>query len=193
MGEFLAVRRGEFITSIPKFAEETGMSIQKVRTFWKLLEDDKMIVKKSTREATKLTVCNYEHYQDAQQREQQISNRSATTENKGNKETSKEKVKKESPDPPFSTPKFRSVWNEWMEFRKSNNWPRSETYLKRAYPNLEKLSGGNVSTAIAIINQSMDQSWQGLFKLKGDAAPQKAKHGTKGRGSYSPTKKVKEI
>lgn len=63
----ITIKRGEFVTSINNFARETGLSEQRVRTFWKLLEDDSMILRKSTSNLTKITVCKYDDYQVEQQ------------------------------------------------------------------------------------------------------------------------------
>ena len=63
------VERGEFITSIGHFAQDTKMSIKKTRHFWELLENDAMISKQSTSKWTKITVCEYDSYQGEGQAE----------------------------------------------------------------------------------------------------------------------------
>jgi hypothetical protein len=95
------VQRGEFITSIQNISKQTGMSMQSVRTFLERLEDDKMIVRKSTNKLTRITICNYDKYQDQQQTnntqttyEQQTNNKQTTTE-KEYKERKEIKKKKE--------------------------------------------------------------------------------------------------
>jgi hypothetical protein len=130
-----------------------------------------MIVKKSTKEATKLCVCNYEHYQDTQQREQQAGNRPATTENKGNKENNKNpsispQESLEYLPEHFRGGKFETTWIKWWEYRKSEHWTTKISYAKSSCRDLEKLAHGNVSIARKVVEQSMAKGWQGLFSLK---------------------------
>jgi hypothetical protein len=46
--ELVELKRGEFITSIFNIAEHTSLTTRGVRTFLQLLENDGMIIKKST-------------------------------------------------------------------------------------------------------------------------------------------------
>jgi hypothetical protein len=61
--ELVLVNRGEFITSEVKLANEWGWGRDKVRNFLQLLEEDKMIIKKSTTRYTSVTIVNYEFFQ----------------------------------------------------------------------------------------------------------------------------------
>jgi len=77
---------GEFITSLNHLSRDLKTSIQKIRTFILLLENDSMIVKKTTNKLTKITICNYSSYQTEQQtnnkqitNKQQTSNKQITT------------------------------------------------------------------------------------------------------------------
>jgi len=100
--ELHEVNRGEFITSIENLTKELNeCTPQKLRTFLKLLENDKMIIKKSTCKLTKITICNYDSYQGEQQTnniqttyKQHTANKQITTENKENKDKKDKKVKK---------------------------------------------------------------------------------------------------
>ena len=121
---------------------------------------------------TKITVCNYDSYQGDATNQRQSNDTPTTQEKEIKKEKKKEKVEKEkfdaSENPPekFLSPKFRKVWKDWIKYRRENGWTTKETYLKSSTRNLEKLAGDNTSIAIKIIQQSMDQGWQGLFALK---------------------------
>ena len=97
------MERGQFITSIGNFSKDTGLTDQGVRTFWKLLEADEMISRKSTSNSTKITICNYDAYQIVQQtnnkpvtNEQQTSNKPVTTD----KNVKKDKELKENKEIP---------------------------------------------------------------------------------------------
>lgn len=81
-GELIVCNRGQSTMSLSSWASKFGRkwSIQKVRTFFKLLEKDKMITIEGLRKTTRLTVCNYESYQDEQQGEnKQITQRQHAT------------------------------------------------------------------------------------------------------------------
>lgn len=87
-GELIECKRGQSIYSLNSWCNIFGhnWSIQKVRTFFKLLEKDSMIVTEGLRKTTRLTVCNYDSYQNDQQTDntqithsQHAANRQVTT------------------------------------------------------------------------------------------------------------------
>jgi len=59
------VKRGELLTSIRILCERWGWSNTKVKKFLNVLEEDKMIVSKSDRRKTVITICNYDEFQNA--------------------------------------------------------------------------------------------------------------------------------
>ena len=67
-GEVISCNRGQSILSLQNWAKLFGRkwTIQKVRTFFNLLQVDKMICTEGLRKTTRLTVCNYDSYQDEQ-------------------------------------------------------------------------------------------------------------------------------
>ena len=68
---------------------------------------------------------------------------------------------------PFDSEAFLISWNEWIQYRKERKIPKYvPTGLKRTFANLVKISGNNEAIAIAIIAQSIEQNYQGLFPLK---------------------------
>lgn len=91
------INRGELITSINKLAHAINVSEQNIRTCLKRLEKTGEINKQSTSKLTKITICNYDSYQDKQQasnkqtnkrvtNKQQATNKQLTTNNNDNKE-----------------------------------------------------------------------------------------------------------
>jgi len=85
-GVLIDIDRGSFITSLKHISEAANLSIQETRHFISLLEKDKMIFRISNTQSTKITICNYESYQDMQQtintpttNEQQTNNKRTTT------------------------------------------------------------------------------------------------------------------
>jgi hypothetical protein len=58
--------------------------------------------------------------------------------------------------------------------RKKIKSPMTERAVQLAMGNLEKLSGGDNDIAIQILEQSIMNSWKGLFALKEDKQQRKA-------------------
>ncbi len=102
-GEVIECGRGQSVLSLQSWVKEFGVdrwSIQKVRTFFKLLENDGMINTEGMAKTTRLTVCNYEDYQNEQHsnnmqptRSQHAANMHLTT----TKETKNDKNEKKEP------------------------------------------------------------------------------------------------
>jgi len=98
------VKRGQFIGGINSLSEQTGLSIQSLRTCIKRLEGSGEIKVKSTNKFTTYTVVKYEKYQLTPKEltnEQQTTNKRTTNEqqqlnkdNKLNKDNIKTKAKK---------------------------------------------------------------------------------------------------
>lgn len=92
-GELFNCGRGESLLSLANWAKTfgKGWTIQRTRTFFNLLEKDKMITTEGCRKTTRLNVCNYDSYQEVQQTnnrqttdKQQADNKQITT-NKNDK------------------------------------------------------------------------------------------------------------
>lgn len=62
-GSLMECKRGQFITSLGKLAEEWMVSRDTVRRFLDALEKDTMITRVSTHKMTQITICNYDTYQ----------------------------------------------------------------------------------------------------------------------------------
>ena len=83
----ITIERGSFVTSYGKLADETGLSIQKVRTALKKLKSTGEITIKTTNKYTVISIKNYDLYQqkDAeQQAEQQTNNKQITNKQQTN-------------------------------------------------------------------------------------------------------------
>lgn len=129
--EIVIVTRGSFITSEIKLMERWGWSKTKVRSFLKQLENDNMIVKKTDRKKTTLTVCNYNNYQHNEDQKETnkkpLKDQSKTDErpkkdttnkvNKDNKDNKKESSR-------FTPPSLDEV-RSYCEGRNNNIDPES--------------------------------------------------------------------
>jgi hypothetical protein len=72
-GTLVDCDRGQAVLSLDSWVEKFGVSkkagswtIQKVRTFFDLLEKDRMITRENLIKSTRITICNYVKYQDQQ-------------------------------------------------------------------------------------------------------------------------------
>ena len=72
--ELVKVKKGSMITSQKKLCRQFRWGSTKLRNFLKVLQKDKMILLKTNTQATHISICNYESYQDSQ-----ISNKTQTT------------------------------------------------------------------------------------------------------------------
>lgn len=68
-------------------------------------------------------------------------------------------------EPPWS--ELMHTWLEYKRIRKESY--RSEIGIRKCLTMLRNLSGGNLATAAAIIDQSIANNWAGLFELKQQA------------------------
>lgn len=78
-GSLIECKRGQFITSLSKLAEEWMVSRDIVRHFLTILESDTMITRKTTQKFTQITICNYDSYQDAPTTDPQPTHNQPTT------------------------------------------------------------------------------------------------------------------
>lgn len=78
--ELVEVKSGSFITSELKLMERWGWSKTKVRSFLDVLQKDKMIIKKTDRKKTTITIENYSVFQDSKTTERPQKKHKKTTE-----------------------------------------------------------------------------------------------------------------
>lgn len=90
-----------------------------------------------------------------------------------------EQIRKEK-DPWFSDSDFYAAWNGWIAGRKKKPTPHA---IDLSITKLKKISGGSLTEAIAVLNESAANGWSGLFPLKGNsprfngvASPRKAEY-----------------
>lgn len=61
---------------------------------------------------------------------------------------------------------LNQAFTDYVEMRKKIKSPMTDRAIQLAMNNLEKLSGGDNDAAVQILNQSVMNSWKGLFALK---------------------------
>jgi hypothetical protein len=68
---------------------------------------------------------------------------------------------------PWSEPEFTEAWKLWRDFKKQQfRFTYKPIGEKEALSDLEKISNGDMQTAILIIKKSIQKGWMGLFELK---------------------------
>lgn len=69
---------------------------------------------------------------------------------------------------PYETEKFFKAWELWKQYKKEQHNFKYKGAISEqaALKKIGELSAGSEAVAIAIINQSIDNSWAGLFNLK---------------------------
>ena len=133
-GELFDCDRGQSLMSLQNWVKIFGKNwtIQKVRTFFTLLENDAMICTKGMRKTTCLTVCNYDSYQELQQTnnrqttDKQQTNNTQITTNKNDKNYKNEKNYKE--EDIIISDEIKKLKEEFERF---NKWLDSETTFVR--------------------------------------------------------------
>jgi len=76
-GELLECKRGQSVRSLETWAREWGVSKQTVKEFLALLQKDRMITRENLKITTRITVCNYDMYQDAPYDRQTVGRQTA--------------------------------------------------------------------------------------------------------------------
>ena len=184
------IKRGSFISSYNKIASETALSVMEVRTAFNHLKCTGEVTSKSHSKYTVFTVKNYDLYQSINKQnnvlltnnQQTINTQLTTIEEvkKERKEELKNKKKKsiakaiQEKDLVFfpDDEKLNKAFCDFVEMRNQIKKPMTDRAIQLAVKKLKELSAIPYSddfdheTAIRILEQSIMNSWQGLFPLK---------------------------
>lgn len=176
------IPRGSLVIGRKQLALELGMSEQSVRTSLTKLKSTNEITTKSTNKFTVVNIVKYNDYQEfeipnrpaTQPTTQPTTNQQLTTSKEIKKERIEEKKnnKKEISlvlPPEFQTTVFGDAWAKWVSYRKNIRHALVQETAEGQIKKLTKMSGGSDTVAAAIIEQSIDHGWQGLFELKENA------------------------
>lgn len=77
--EVFECKRGQSVKSLETWGKRWRVDISTVRRFFSLCEKDSMINRENLQKTTRITVCNYDFYNDLQQLKQTRSNGKATS------------------------------------------------------------------------------------------------------------------
>ena len=77
---------------------------------------------------------------------------------------------------PFEEDEFKRVWAIWIKERRDRKYKKLTPLGEQQMLNrLNKISHGDYKRAIRIIEQSIEQSWQGLFPIRENRTTERAK------------------
>lgn len=168
--EVVEVKAGSFITSELKLMDRWGWGKGKTRAFLELLQNDGMIIKKSDRKKTTITIENYSFYSNCETTDRPQTDRkrtanglSADTNNNVNNENNV------TNNIYIGVPAdLQEAFKDFATMRKKIKKPiTSKQTVTRILNKLDKLAT-TTEDKIAILNQSTDKCWQDVYELKGD-------------------------
>lgn len=190
------VPRGSIVTSYPKMAAGTGLTVKQVRTALNHLKETGEVAVKSTSKFSIVTVKNYCKYQDDGRQKgsqgavsgQSVGSQRATIEEK--KESKKVRKKEEGhntyldliTEKHFSD-QINAVVTEWLRYKQE----KKQTYQESGFKQLLNAIGRDINEngedhVIRCFRYSMTNNYSGVFfdrkeedsgKSKGEATPAK--------------------
>lgn len=190
----LEIKPGQAIIGRKRMAQDLGFSEQQIRTALNKLKSTGEVSLNSTNKFTVATVANWEQYQHGGEESNQPSTNNQPTNNQQitNNQPHLKNVKNVNN---INTARGRAcvrhadgvsflgdvpedlkeALEDWIAMRKKIKKPvTSKEAVKRALSRLDKLAS-STDEKIAIVNQSVDNCWQGFFALKESAVPQEGK------------------
>ena len=166
--EIRKILRGSFITTQRDLAFSWGWERSKVRRFLRSLQRANMIVTETDPKATHITILNYNIYQEIRPKNDPHLTQSTTTVdpqltlNKNDKNDKNDKKKIIVPD--FIP---LDLWQEFKKMRTKIKATMTEEAERLAFKKLEKMKSAGEDPK-AVIEQSIMNSWKGLFPVKNE-------------------------
>lgn len=187
--QVVKVKRGQYVTSIRFLSQRWCWSKDRVSKCLTLLERLGMIDKHSDSKRTVVTIVNYGKFQDCQDTDKDSDKDSERTLSGHKTDADKDKIqeyikndkkgKKGKNNTPYNPPQYYpndetldKAFEDYIAMRKQIKKPMTNRAIDLAIKKLDELSGGDNDIAIKIIEQSVMNSWQGLFPLKTETRSQ---------------------
>lgn len=175
----LVIRRGQILTSRAKLSEETGLTDRQIRTSLTRLKSTSELTIHSTNKETVISLCNYDTYQTCEPSSDQQNDQQDVTQATSNRPTNEQEYKEIKEErsildqvlinfPILDTPEFRKAWEDKEEHRKERkDKPLRATTMKAKF---REFAEWGVEVAIAGIQESISNNWQGVFYPKAHPA-----------------------
>ena len=179
-GKVVVCKRGDVNLSMLELANRWGWTRSKVKRFLEMLEEEEMVAVNATTHRTTITIEKYETYNfqlstsattdeatNATTNELQTQQQTRIT--KKEKKEKNEKKEKKSIESVLSLapPEMVPALQDFVEMRKAIKAPMTPRALELLIGKLNTLSGQSTQTSIAILHQSIENGWKGVYELKG--------------------------
>ena len=164
---------GEFITSLQTLSVETHLTVKQVRVALDHLIATGEVASRSHSKCRIITVKNWSQYQG--QGKQNGSQEASKGQDEGKQGATDKEYKeyKNNKNKYYEDDDLDKAFTDYVSMRKQIKKPMTDRAIELSKSRLAKLSGGDNAKAIAILNQSIINSWQGLFELKEEAKKNK--------------------
>ena len=168
--KFIKIKRGSFITSIEQIRKDIKdrlVTTKKIRTCVELLKNMQFLAIETTSHHSHVTIIKYDLYQT--DKNYKANKRAKQGQSKGKARAITNKDKKDKKDKNKEKEKgiiFLKAWKEYKTMRTKIRKPLTEHAEELIINELNKLATDE-KIQVAILNQSIMNSWQGVFPLKG--------------------------
>jgi hypothetical protein len=166
---------GQFVTSIKSIAIKAGVTNQNVRTALVRFEKYEFLTNQSTKTGRLITIVNWGLYQCENNLPNIAPNKDLTktsqsahkalTPNKNDKNDKNEKNVRNILKGFSTNEVWMDTFEDFIAMRKTIKKPMTERAIKLTINNLNKISSDE-NIQIKILEQSIMNSWQGVFPLK---------------------------
>jgi len=186
-GKKETLKIGQLILSRDKLSLETNINPSKIYRLLKILEREQLIEQQTNNHFTKITVLNYEKYQNKtykseQRNEQPVNNQRTTSEqpvntNNNDKNDNNDNNVNNKPPTPFKkefdlsfieNKEIEIIFKKWLDYKKERGQSYKPIGLKTAYKKLIDYSGGDFKKAKEIIDSAISNNYAGFFPLRED-------------------------
>lgn len=186
-GKKIILKPGQLITGRKSIADKFKINESKVQRVLKRLEIEQQIEQQTSNENRLITILNWTEYQNSeQQSEQPVNNECTTSEQRVNTNKNDKNVKNERINKYSDNPELNTSILQFIEFRKNIKAPMTYRAIELLILKLQRLSP-DISTQIAIINQSILNGWKGVFPLKEPEQPKQNKFNQQPQRNYTTT------
>lgn len=163
-GKRVILLPGQLLTGRKSISLALCISEAKVQRILKAFESEQQIEQQTGNKNRLVSIVRWREYQSGeQQTEQQVNNNRTTSEQQVNTNKNGKKERKEEDNP--LTPLQAEIEN-FVAFRKGIKKPMTQRAIDLLHAKLTSLAGSDDKKKIAILQQSIFNSWQGVFDLK---------------------------
>jgi len=174
----IKIERGSFVTSLRKMSVEIGLTVSQIRTSLDKLKSTQEIAYIPHTHNTTIKVLNYAEYQgyekDTIAHKTHKTSQSNRTQNSTKQEYKEIKNDKNIKDKEiikekivyFANADLEDLFQDFLNVRKKLKAVNSDRAITTLLNKLEELSSGDIEIKKNILEQSIMNSWKGVFPIK---------------------------